>query len=77
MKTPSDDDIKVLQQRVAANPQDLQLRYELGTAFCQRGDYQSAICELQLAVKDPNIRTLAMKRLSEAFEAIGLDDLKT
>ena len=70
-----DDQIENLRRGVTATPEDLRLRYELGAALCERGDYEAAIEQLQKAVGAPDIQEQALKLLSEAFRGAGLDEL--
>jgi tetratricopeptide (TPR) repeat protein len=54
-------------RRVAENPTDLQLRYELGEALMGIGQFTEAIPELQRAQQNPNVRLKAMNLLGQCF----------
>lgn len=63
------------QKRVDQNPTDPQLRFELGNAFYNAGDYSSAIPHLQQATRNPHIRTKVLLLLGRTFYAKGMFDL--
>lgn len=63
------------QRRVDQNPTDPQLRYELGTALYNSGDYSGAILHLQQATRSPHIRTRVLLLLGRTFRAKGMPDL--
>ena len=71
-KAPNDESIQQLRERVAAEPFDLSLRYELGVALYRRGDVRSAIPELQRAREHPNCRFEATSLLVEIFRKLGM-----
>lgn len=62
-------------RRVERNPTDANLRFELGSALCDDGQYSEAIPELQRAKNSPNIRTRVLLTLGKCFEAKGMNDL--
>ncbi|MFU8894140.1 MAG: tetratricopeptide repeat protein [Luteolibacter sp.] len=62
-------------QRVEQNPTDPQLRYELGRALYDSGDYSAAIPHLQQATRNPHIRTKVLLLLARAFKAKSMFDL--
>jgi len=64
-----------LVQRVKNYPNDLRLRYELGVIFYQRGLYDEAVQQLQLAQRSPKERTDALYFLSRSFRAKGQGDI--
>lgn len=64
-----------LRRRVADQPLDLALRYDLGTALLARGDHDDAVAELQQAVKDPRHKAQALLQLGRAFRHKNLPDL--
>jgi tetratricopeptide (TPR) repeat protein len=64
-----------LRRRIAEQPMDLALRFELGKALLARGDLDEAVAELQQAVKDPRHRAAALLHLGRAFQHKGLPDL--
>ncbi len=63
------------QRRVDQNPTDPQLRYELGSALYNSGDYSGAILHLQQATRSPHIRTRVLLLLGRTFKAKGMPDL--
>ena len=71
---PNDESIQQLRERVAAEPSDLSLRYELGVALYQRGDARSAIPELERAREHPNWRFGATSLLMKIFRKLGMRD---
>ena len=67
--------VDIARKRVADNPTDLQLRYELGEALMKSGHYSDAIPELQRAQQNPNVRLRAMNLLGQCFVEKGMLDL--
>lgn len=67
--------IDTARKRVADNPTDLQLRYELGEALVNAGLISDAIPELQRAQQSPNARLKAMNLLGQCFVEKGMLDL--
>lgn len=67
--------IDTAKKRVADNPTDLQLRYELGEALVNAGMISDAIPELQRAQQSPNARLKAMNLLGQCFVEKGMLDL--
>jgi tetratricopeptide (TPR) repeat protein len=67
--------IDIARKRVAENPTDLQLRYELGEALMKAGQVSDAIPELQRAQQNPNVRLKAMNLLGQCFTDKGMLDL--
>ena len=63
------------QRRVDQNPTDPQLRFELGSALYNSGDYSGAIPHLQQATRNPHIRTKVLLLLGRTFRAKGMFDL--
>jgi tetratricopeptide (TPR) repeat protein len=63
------------QKRVDQNPTDPQLRFELGNALYNIGDYSGAIPHLQQATRNPHIRTKVLLLLGRTFKAKGMFDL--
>lgn len=63
------------QQRVEKNPTDPKMRYDLGEAFYDNGDYSEAIPHLQQATRNPHIRTKVLLLLGRTFDAKGMSDL--
>lgn len=62
-------------QRVDENPTDPQLRFELGSALFNAGDYSAAIPHLQQAKSNPHIRTKVLLLLGRTFKAKAMFDL--
>jgi predicted Zn-dependent protease len=63
------------QKRVDQNPTDPQLRFELGTALYNSGDYSGAIPQLQQATRNPHIRTKVLLMLARSFKSKNMFDL--
>ncbi|NHW87858.1 hypothetical protein, partial [Escherichia coli] len=63
------------QRRVDQNPTDPQLRYELGSALYNSGDFSGAILHLQQATRNPHIRTRVLLLLGRTFKAKAMPDL--
>ncbi len=63
------------QRRVDQNPTDPQLRFELGTALYNSGDFSGAIPHLQQATRNPHIRTKVLLLLGRTFKAKGMYDI--
>lgn len=63
------------QERVEKNPTDPKMRYELGQALYDNGDYSDAIPHLQQATRNPHIRTKVLLLLGRTFDAKGMSDL--
>lgn len=61
--------------RVEKNPTDPKMRYELGLALYDNGDYSDAIPHLQQATRNPHIRTKVLLLLGRTFDAKGMNDL--
>ena len=57
------------------NPTDPQLRFELGTALYNTGDFSGAIPHLQQATRNPHIRTKVLLLLGRTFKAKGMFDI--
>lgn len=67
--------VEIAKKRVADNPTDLQLRYELGEVLMNSGQFTEAIPELQRARQNPNVRLKAMNLLGQCFVQKGMLDL--
>src|SRR6266508_2516762 len=63
------------QERVARNPTDLQLRFELGENFFNAGRFREAVPELQRARQNPHARLKAMNVLGCCYCELGMLDL--
>lgn len=63
------------QERVARNPTDLQLRFELGENFFTAGRFREAVPELQRARQNPHARLKAMNLLGCCYAELGMLDL--
>ncbi|MEN9974186.1 MAG: hypothetical protein RLZZ282_192, partial [Verrucomicrobiota bacterium] len=57
------------------NPTDPQLRFDLGTALYNSGDFSAAIPHLQQATRNPHVRTRVLLLLGRTFKAKGMFDL--
>lgn len=62
-------------QRVEENPTDPKLRYDLGLALYDAGEYSEAIPHLQQATRNPHIRTKVLLLLGRTFAAKNMTDL--
>jgi tetratricopeptide (TPR) repeat protein len=69
------EQVEEAKMRVDQNPTDPQLRFDLGTALYQSGDYSGAIPHLQQATRNPHIRTKVLLTLARTFKAKGMFDL--
>ena len=63
------------QERVARNPTDLQLRFELGENLFTAGRLREAVPELQRARQNPHARLKAMNLLGCCYADLGMLDL--
>jgi tetratricopeptide (TPR) repeat protein len=63
------------QERVARNPTDLQLRFQLGENFFNAGRFRDAVPELQRARQNPHARLKAMNLLGCCYGELGMLDL--
>jgi tetratricopeptide (TPR) repeat protein len=61
--------------RVRAYPNDGQFRYELGEALYKIGQYKRANEELQIGLKQPNVRHQALNYMGLSFMKRGMIDL--
>ncbi|HEY2627187.1 MAG TPA: tetratricopeptide repeat protein [Candidatus Udaeobacter sp.] len=64
-------------KRMAGNPTDLQLRFELGEHLVNAGRFREALPELQRARQNPNARLKAMNLLGRCYSDLGMLDLAT
>jgi tetratricopeptide (TPR) repeat protein len=64
-------------QRVARNPTELQLRFELGENLFHAGRFRDAVPELQRARQNPHVRLKAMNLLGCCYCELGMLDLAT
>jgi cytochrome c-type biogenesis protein CcmH/NrfG len=62
-------------KRVEQNPTDPKMRYDLGQAFYDAGEYSDAIPHLQQAQRNPHIRTSVLLLLGRTFDRKGMTDL--
>jgi len=62
-------------ERVARNPTDLQLRFELGENLFNSGCFREAVPELQRARQNPHARLKAMNLLGCCYGELGMLDL--
>jgi tetratricopeptide (TPR) repeat protein len=65
------------QERVARNPTDLQLRFELGENLFTAERWREAVPELQRARQNPHVRLKAMNLLGCCYAQLGMLDLAT
>jgi tetratricopeptide (TPR) repeat protein len=63
------------QERLARNPTDLQLRFELGENLFTGGRFREAVPELQRARQNPHARLKAMNLLGCCYAELGILDL--
>src|SRR5207248_7001430 len=64
-------------ERVARNPTDFQLRFELGEELYGAGQFHEAVPELQRARQNPHVRLKAMNLLGCCYGELGMLDLAT
>ena len=69
------EQVEECKRRVDQNPTDPQLRFELGTALYNSGDFSDAIPHLQQATRNPHIRTKVLLLLGRTFKAKGMFDI--
>lgn len=69
------EQVQEAQTRVEQNPTDPQLRFELGNALYNAGDFSAAIPHLQQATRNPHIRTKVLLLLGRTFKAKGMFDI--
>ena len=62
-------------ERMARNPTDPQLRFELGERLVNAGHFREAVPELQRARQNPNARLKAMNLLGRCYSELGMLDL--
>ncbi len=67
--------LDVAKKRVAENPTDLMLRYELGETLIKAGQFTEAIQELQRSKQNPNVRMRAMNLLGQCYVEKNMLDL--
>jgi tetratricopeptide (TPR) repeat protein len=63
------------QERIARNPTDLQLRFELGENLFNAGCFRAAVPELQRARQNPHARLKAMNLLGCCYRELEMLDL--
>jgi tetratricopeptide (TPR) repeat protein len=61
--------------RIAQNPIDVQLRFELGEHLIEAGQFREALPELQKARQNPNARLNALNLLGRCYSELGMLDL--
>jgi len=69
------EQITEAQKKVDQNPTDPAVRYELGNALYNAGDYTAAIPHLQQATRNPHIRTKVLLLLGRTFKAKNMFDI--
>src|SRR4029453_4960480 len=65
------------QERIARNPTNLHLRFELGENLFNAGRFREAVPELQRARQNPHARLKAMNLLGCCYGELGMLDLAT
>lgn len=60
-----------LKLQVEHYPTDLSIKYKLGKLLFERGDYNDAIEQFQLAQGDPKIRRDVLNLMGQSFRALG------
>lgn len=68
-------ELQTARERVQKYPNDKSLRYELGKALFEAGNYKEAVPELQQAVNQPNCRHQAFNILGKCYQARNILDL--
>lgn len=63
------------EDRVARNPTDTELRYELGSRLFEGERYRDAIQHLQQAKNSPNLRLKVMNMLGKCYDKMSMPDL--
>ncbi len=71
----SKESVVEAQKRVDQNPTDPQLRFDLGLALYNSGDYSGSIPHLQQAKRNPHLRTRVLLTLGRSFDAKGMHDI--
>ncbi len=71
----SKESVVEAQASVDQNPTDPQLRFDLGLALYNSGDFNGAIPHLQQAKRNPHIRTRVLLTLGRSFDAKGMYDI--
>jgi len=66
-----DYEIKEYRRRVALNPDDYELRYQLGLVLAKDGKHGEAIGEFQIAKSSPALKIQALLQAGLSFEADG------
>ncbi len=74
-KVQLDGLIQESEARVARNPTDTELRFELGDRLFQGGRFREAIQHLQQAKMSPNLRLKVMTMLGKCYEKMNMTDL--
>jgi tetratricopeptide (TPR) repeat protein len=67
--------VEECKRRVEQNPTDPVLRYELGLAYFNAGDYSNAIPHLQQAKRNPHIQSKVLLLLGLTFKSKGMLDM--
>ena len=67
--------VEETKKRVEVNPTDPVLRYELGQALYNAGDFSGAIPHLQQAKRNPHIQSKVLLLLGRTFKAKGMLDM--
>jgi putative thioredoxin len=75
-EAPADDELAAIRERAAANPQDMDARYELAGAQMAANDREGAAATLLAMIAEDRAWNdgAARQRLLKLFEAVGLED---
>jgi len=68
-------ELQTAREQVQRYPNDKSLRFELGKALYETGNYKEAVPELQQAVNQPSVRHKACNVLGLCYQARGIMDL--
>lgn len=66
-----DYEIKEYRRRLALNPEDYELHFQLGQCLAKNGEHAEAIGEFQIAKSSPTLKVQAMLQAGLSFEADG------
>ncbi len=69
------EQVEEAKRRVEQNPTDPQLRFDLGLALFNAGDYSGTIPQLQQAKRNPHIQSKVLLLLGRTFKAKGMFDM--
>ena len=75
VKNKNDFIINDLLQNIKQYPSELTLRFKLGNMYFNTGDFDKAIAEFQLAIRNPQRRISSMNKLGLCFKAKKMHDM--